>query len=82
MGYLIRHAQDAARDLTADESREYHALDKILDGLDNMPRRKVVHRSAIFPGGTGETSHLEGQPLAAGQTFAGFARDGPPGRRA
>lgn len=74
MDFLMRTAKAAQRDLTADESREYDALEKILDGISDMEKVQHVDRSGVVAPTNSAGRYAQGQPLAQGQTFTGYAQ--------
>lgn len=78
MDYVVRGAESENRQLTADEQREYAALEKVHDGitahLTSSEEHLRAQRVGVSNGGRTEPGkYRPGQPLAQGQSFREYA---------
>lgn len=78
MDYLIRSAQQAGRDLPADDQREYDALEAIVNDVSERAAADEAfilaqRRGVVAPDPDPSPLYRDGQPLTREQSFSGFA---------
>ena len=74
MDRIMDDCKIADRDLTADERREYDRLEKLLDSYVGEVGVESPGICATDPVSAESGRYRDGQPLAQGQSFAGFAQ--------
>lgn len=71
MGELV----DKGGAMSADDRREYDALEKVYDSIAALPEMQHVDRTGVVAPEVGRPApYRDGAPLATNQTFTGFTR--------
>lgn len=74
MTMIMNTVEREDRSMTADEKREYDALENIYDGIADLREMQVVDRRGVVAPENRHEDYREGQPLAADQTYVGAMR--------